>query len=470
LRNTGSIQIMRDGFQPDQLDRIVEALREDQQRCSFFSNVSEINAVISSPNTKMMIVGNQAVELPLLVETISNSSLNVPRVPIIYYLKQSTADFKEKLLFSSADDFLLDPLNIQDLRLRIKRLESRASDEQDDLEQIKKSLVSHFGMRQFIGRAPAFLSLIEKIPRIAGCDAPVLLTGETGTGKEMCARAIHYLSPRANKAFVPINCGSIPADLFENEMFGHEPGAYTDARNTQHGFIAEAEGGTIFLDEIDSLPHVAQVKLLRFLQDGQYKPLGGTKYRQANTRLITASNQDLRKKVSEKVFREDLFYRLKVVSLFMPALRERGEDIVPLAHHFLETSAREYNRSVTSFSQQALEKLCSYSWPGNIRELENVVREAVVMAPDECVRAEDIQINGATEKTVVTGIDSLKVAKAKMIEGFERNYISQVLAACGGNISQAARKARKDRRAFYALMKKYKLTGGQALEPHGAQL
>ena len=459
MRNSGSIQIMRDGFQPDQLDRIVEALREDKHHCSFFTNASEINAVMRSPMTKMMLLGNRAIELPLLVETVRNSSTDGPRVPIIYYLRQSPGDFKEKLLFSSVDDFLLEPLNILDLRLRIKRLERRASDEQEDLEQIKQSLVSHFGMRQFIGSAPAFLSLIEKIPRIAGCDAPVLLTGETGTGKEMCARAIHYLSPRANKAFVPINCGSIPADLFENELFGHEPGAYTDARNVQHGFIAEAEGGTIFLDEIDSLPHVAQVKLLRFLQDGQYKPLGGTKYRQSNTRLITASNQDLRKKVSEKAFREDLFYRLKVVSLFMPALRERGDDIVPLAQHFLETSAHEYNRSVTSFSQPALEKMCSYSWPGNIRELENVVREAVVLAADECVRAEDIQINGAVKKSVgTTDIDSLKVAKAKMIEGFERTYISEVLAACGGNISQAARKAKKDRRAFYALMKKYKLS------------
>jgi DNA-binding NtrC family response regulator len=143
----------------------------------------------------------------------------------------------------------------------------------------------------------------------------------------------------------------------------------------------------------------------------------------------------------------------------MPALRERGDDIVPLAQHFLETSAHEYNRSVTSFSQPALEKMCSYSWPGNIRELENVVREAVVLAADECVRAEDIQINGAVKKSVgTTDIDSLKVAKAKMIEGFERTYISEVLAACGGNISQAARKAKKDRRAFYALMKKYKLS------------
>jgi two-component system response regulator GlrR len=457
---------MKDAFHPEQLIELVGGLKEDKHHCSFFTNVSEINAVISSPNTKMLIVGNKSIELPLLVETVRNSSINGTRVPIIYYLRQSPGDFKEKLLFSSVDDFLLDPLNMLDLRLRIKRLERRASDEQQDLEQIKKNLISHFGMRQFIGRAPAFLNLIEKIPRIAGCDAPVLLTGETGTGKEMCARAIHYLSSRANKPFVPVNCGSIPANLFENEMFGHEPGAYTDARNVQHGFIAEAEGGTIFLDEIDSLPSFAQVKLLRFLQDGQYKPLGGAKYRQANTRLITASNQDLRKRVTEKIFREDLYYRLKVVSLFMPALRERGDDIVPLAHHFLETSAREYNRSITSFSPEALEKLCSYPWPGNIRELENIVREAVVMAPDECVRAEDIQIQGAVENAVgKTEMDSLKVAKAKTIEGFERNYISEVLAACGGNISQAARKAKKDRRAFYALMKKYKVTAGQIQAP-----
>jgi DNA-binding NtrC family response regulator len=315
-------------------------------------------------------------------------------------------------------------------------------------------------MRQFIGRAPAFLKTIEKVPRVANCDAPVLIIGETGTGKEMCARAIHYLSPRAQKPFIPINCGSIPADLFENEMFGHEAGAYTDARRSQRGMIAEAEGGTLFLDEVDSLPLSAQVKLLRFLQDRQYRPLGAAHYRQANTRLVAASNQNLQNKVREGTFREDLYYRLKVVSLELPVLSARHEDILPLALHFLETSALEYNRPVTRFSNDAVQKLLSYAWPGNVRELENVIRQAVVMADGPVLRAEDFHLSSGAQTPAACVREPLKVAKARMIETFERNYLTEIIAACGGNISRAAREAQKDRRTFFALMQKYGLTSG----------
>src|SRR6185369_7293315 len=236
------------------------------------------------------------------------------------------------------------PLSVADLRLRINRLLGRSRGRRDDVEQARQNLLTQAAAEEFIGSAPCFLAAIKKIPDIASCDATALLVGATGTGKELCARAIHYLSSRADKPFVPLNCGSVPPDLFENELFGHESGAYTDARHAHRGLISEAEGGTLFLDEVDSLPRASQTKLLRFLQDCQYRPLGGA-YRRANVRVIAATNHNLHALIQNGSFREDLFYRLKVVSLHLPSLRERREDIVPLALHFLKISAREYKRS-----------------------------------------------------------------------------------------------------------------------------
>jgi DNA-binding NtrC family response regulator len=267
------------------------------------------------------------------------------------------------------------------------------------------------------------------------------------------------MSERANKPFVAINCGSIPTDLFENELFGHEQGAFTDARRAQRGLIAEAEGGTLFLDEVNSLAPLAQVKLLRFLQDQQYKPLGTAQHRQANVRVIAASNQNLQQLVREHSFREDLYYRLNIVSMRLPTLSERHEDIMLLAMHFLKRAAGEYHSPAHKFSRDAVQKLISYKWPGNVRELENIVRQAVVMCEWDVIRASQLQISlwplAATNAPVK---ESFKAAKARMIESFERDYLNEILSACDGNISKAAREAKKDRRAFFALLKKYGMT------------
>jgi two-component system response regulator GlrR len=286
----------------------------------------------------------------------------------------------------------------------------------------------------------------------------VLLSGDTGTGKEMCARAIHYMSRRANKPFIPLNCGSIPNDLFENEMFGHEPEAFTDANNSKRGLIAEAEGGALFLDEVDSLSLTAQVKLLRFLQDKQYKPLGSTRSREADVRLIAASNRNLKFRVQEGAFRHDLYYRLNIVHMCLPPLRDRQEDILPLATFFLKMASRQYNLAETSLSRNAKQKLQVYAWPGNVRELENVIQQAVVMADGPIIRAHDLQLSFDEPPSDTPDQLPLKMAKARVIESFERDYLCKVLAACNGNISKAARVAKKNRRAFYALLMKYGLT------------
>ncbi len=453
-----TIQIMRNTFQPEQLAGLSECLKEEGYRCATFDGFESLQAALSDPSTSLLLVKATDEELPRLTEAIRAKPGNQFEIPILVYLEQLTLHHGIELLSTDIDDFLLEPMDLHDICLRIRRLTRRFTARQD--EQVKLNLLSHFGMLQFIGNAPAFMATIEKIPRIASSDVPVLITGESGTGKEMCARAIHYLSPRANKPFIPVNCGSIPASLFENELFGHEPGAYTDARHARPGLIAEAEGGTLFLDEVDSLPLADQVKLLRFLQDKQYKPLGGSQYRRSNTRLLAATNQHLHVKVQERLFREDLYYRLNVVSLQLPSLRERHEDITLLAQYFLNVATSDYHRPTVRFSSGALACMSAYEWPGNVRELENAVRQAVVLNDKPVIQAEDLRMSPSAQASSSASApkESFKIAKARMVETFERNYLQDILSACGGNISQAAREAKKNRRAFFALLKKYNLT------------
>lgn len=466
LPHRDTIHLMADAFQPEQLQALIACLEADGHRCAIFHGLESLNAVISDSRCQLILTGVNNSELPHLIKAIRASSKRTPAVPIILYFKGLVTRMRD-LFVPEFDDFFFEPLNVQSVRLRVNRLLHHLVDDQDQIAPIKQHLISYFGMNQFVGQAPNFVETIKQIPRIANCNASVLLMGDTGTGKEMCARAIHYLSPRAHLPFIAVNCGSIPTELFENEMFGHDPGAYTDARESRRGLVAEAEGGTLFLDEVNSLELASQAKLLRFLQDQQYRPLGATKYRQANVRVLAASNKDLLDKSPANRFRQDLYYRLKVVLLTLPSLRERLEDIMPLAFHFLTTASREYGRHVTRFSHNATLRLNSYDWPGNIRELENVVRQAVVFAEGTLIRANNLQISSGNQDITPEVVrhsrshkEPFKVAKAQVIESFERSYLKNLLNECGGNISKAARGAQKDRRAFFALLKKYDMTSG----------
>jgi two-component system response regulator GlrR len=289
---------------------------------------------------------------------------------------------------------------------------------------------------------------------VSKCDVKILIVGETGTGKELFARAIHYLSPRAHKPFVAVNCGAIPFELVENELFGHERGAYTGASASHAGLIHEANTGTLFLDEIDSLPFAAQVKLLRFIQDNEYRPLGSTKAHKADVRLIVATNSDLQQLVQEGKFRQDLYYRLNIISFCLPPLRERREDIPCLALHFLSKYAEQFNKQVSGFCSEAMQRLLLYDWPGNVRELENLVERGVVLAQDTLVRDSDIflLINKGTPSN-----KSFQDAKREVIEQFEKNYIQSILLSTCGNISKAAAVAKKNRRAFWQLIRKHSI-------------
>jgi transcriptional regulator with PAS, ATPase and Fis domain len=314
------------------------------------------------------------------------------------------------------------------------------------------------GLGQIIGESPALLAQVELVPRFAKSGATVLISGESGTGKEVFARAIHYLSPRAGGPFVPVNCGALPEHLVESEIFGHKRGAFTGALADQAGLIQQAEGGTLFLDEIDTLTRAAQVKLLRFLQDGEYRAVGAQELVRSDIRIVAATNANLNRLVSEGGFREDLFYRLNVLTLVLPPLRERRGDILLLADHILETQAAVAKTARKKLSLDAVNRLFAHSWPGNVRELENVLIRAIVLSDDDTIKPSDLNLedNGAPEEN-----ESFQKTKARVVGRFEHDFLATVLRSHQGNITQAARAVKKNRRAFWQLLRKHGLLGSE---------
>lgn len=372
-------------------------------------------------------------------------------IPIIVVLNSCEPEQVVELLKNGAADFVTAPLRAAEVLPRALR----SIRTPENTSRIKDLPGSQFGFKKVIGESPVFLDQLRRIPMIAKCDANVLIAGETGTGKELYARAIHYGSSREGRPFMPINCGAIPGELVENELFGHERGAFTSASTLQTGLIEEANGGTLFLDEIDCLPVFAQVKLLRFLQEKEYRPLGSTKIRRADVRIIAASNLNLEEAVANGKVRQDLYYRLNIISLILPPLRERREDIPLLARHFLARYASELDKEVGEFSSEALQLLMAHHWPGNVRELEHVIERAVVLCESSVLQPHDLVIS--TQAARNSGQESLQEAKAKEIARFERDYIQGLLSACKGNITRAAQVAKKNRRAFWQLIQKHQI-------------
>ena len=361
-------------------------------------------------------------------------------------------DVAESFL-SGLDDFLTCPFNKGvELSARVWRLlQTKVINATQAGAKIE-----NLAFEQLVGDSVSFHRAIEKIPILARSDATALICGETGTGKELVAREIHNQSARKGKPFVPVNCGALPDNVFENELFGHAKGAFTDASSTERGLVGEAEGGTIFLDEIDSLSSSAQVKLLRFLQNGEYRPLGTSRYIIANVRIIAATNADLKREVLERRFREDIYYRLNSLSIYLPPLRERIEDLPLLATYFLNKYANQHNRGPLRLSSGALQQLMAYSWPGNVRELEGALQRAVLLTSASILQPEDIDLPGWLREAVNNN-GSFRHAKANAVYHFERSYLVDLLSEAQGNITIAARRAGKDRRTFQRLLQKYGL-------------
>ncbi|MEL6475693.1 MAG: sigma-54 dependent transcriptional regulator [Pseudomonadota bacterium] len=325
---------------------------------------------------------------------------------------------------------------------------------------------------EIVGSAPGFRRALSAARKAASCSAPVVVGGETGTGKELIARLIHRLSDRARRSFVPVNCGCLPSDLVENELFGHEAGAFTGATSAATGLVHLADRGTLFLDEIDALVPRAQVTLLRFLQQGEVRPVGGGPTSRVDCRILVASNRPLFDLVEQGLFREDLYFRLNVLEVHLPPLRERREDLPALARHFLTKFGNAYRRRGLRLEAEALAWIAAQDWPGNVRELENLLHRAVLMAegteitrdllaPDPC----HVQHLGKTPCRARPSSDPIEPfadAKAKAIAAWERGYLTRLMDVAGGNVTAAAARAGKERRALGKLLKKHGLETGSS--------
>lgn len=371
-----------------------------------------------------------------------------PATQVVVGMEGGEPDRIVRLFDLGAVDFITPPLRAIDILPRIWRLIAGTAPRPVPAQERQRAQ----DVKRLIGQNAAFIAVVNKIPLVARCDASVMIMGETGTGKELCARAIHYLSPRAKGPFVPINCGALPTELVENELFGHLRGAFTGATSATPGLIHEADGGTLFLDEVDTLPPQAQVKVLRFLQDKEYRPLGDTKFCPVDVRVISATNANCKAAIASGRLRQDLYYRLNVIPMKLPPLRERREDILILARYFLKKYAAEFGKPARDFSAESVQTLVAHDWPGNVRELEHVVERAVVFSDRPLIELADIIISDGDESPCQ---QSFKEAKAKLISRFEKTYIQDLLLANQGNVSKAARAAHKNRRAFWRLVRKH---------------
>lgn len=358
------------------------------------------------------------------------------------------------------DDYIGWPCNRDELIYKLKRQQSPPPQTPDNRDH----LLNEFSEFNIIGKSEKLVATLSLIKKISNYDAPTLISGETGTGKELAARAIHYIGARQGKAFIPVNCGAIPEELIENELFGHEKGAYTDAASSQHGVVELARGGTLFLDEVDALPAKAQVALLRLIQEDEYRPLGGNTFKCADIRIIAATNSNLEQAVLRGTFREDLLFRLNVLNVNIPPLRERLDDLELLSAHLLKKIALQNNQQPKRIHHTLLLWMRAQEWPGNIRQLENTLYRMALLSETPILRHELYSHYPDTEGS--TGISdsstpfercSFKAAKEKVIATFERSYLLWLMQTTGGNISEAARKTGKERRALGKLLKKHNI-------------
>ena len=359
-------------------------------------------------------------------------------------------EYALRAIGQGAYDFFRKPIAIEELKVILRRALHVAQ-----LEQEHRVLQQCRGCEAFeamLGASPPMQDVFATIRKVAASDVPVLVVGESGTGKELVARAMHQQSGRSAAPFVAINCGAIPETLLESELFGHEKGAFTGAHVQQKGKIESAQGGTLFLDEIGELPPAMQVKLLRFLQEYQIERIGGRQAIPVDVRVVAATNVDLKQAMATGRFREDLYYRLGVLTIPLPPLRERGDDILFLAQTLLQRYATESRHKVTGFSRDALSALQSYSWPGNVRELENRLKRAVLLMQGSQVTPSDLGLDSTYSKYLAPGTGLREARKA-----FEKDLIQRALTQHGGNISRTASALRVSRPTLHDLVTKYAL-------------
>jgi len=372
-----------------------------------------------------------------------------PEMPVIILTAYGTIKNAVEAMKKGAFGYLTKPFDYDELLLQIRNC-SEKSGLSKEVKRLRSLVDERYGFENIIGKSEAMDRVLDRVVQAAQVDSFVYISGESGTGKELVAKTLHLASSRKSGPFVPINCAAIPESLLESELFGYEKGAFTGATQSRRGLFAQADGGTFFLDEISEMPLTMQAKLLRVLGEMAFYPLGGQRMVRVNVRMIAASNKDLEEEVRCGRFREDLFYRIHVIHIPIPPLRERKGDVPLLARHFLKKYAEKAKKDIAGFTPGALQKLIAHSWPGNVRELENCVESAVAMTHREVI-TEDVLLQGRS--TGQEGPKSFRDAKAE----FEKEYLVQLLQITKGNVTEAGKLAGKHRADLYELLRKHDL-------------
>jgi len=416
LRRVIELQLQSSGFDVDQAESAEVALKMADRA--------------SLVLTDLRLPGIDGLELLTILRRQSS------RTPVVVMTAYGTVEIAVEAIKAGAFDFLLKPFSLDHLTAVIqKALDVQAL--RDENRDLREELGRRYTFDNIVGRSPAMQEVFATVMRVAPTRATVLIAGESGVGKDLIARAIHYHSPRRDRPFVKINCSALPENLMESELFGFEKGAFTGAVAAKPGKFEQADTGTAFLDEIGDVPAAVQVKLLRVLQEREFERLGSNKTRRIDVRIVAATNADLRAALEQGTFREDLYYRLNVVPLNVPPLRERKTDIPFLAEHFVKKLASDTGSSVESVTDAAIRKLMDYHWPGNVRELENVIERSLVLCSGSKLDAADVMLDSTPRAAAVPSGQFLP--EGVTLDQFEESIVREAIRRAGGNKSQAAR-------------------------------
>ena len=424
---------------------IADVLQEDGFFVTIMGDSLEASKILKKADFDVIVTDLKMKGLKgldLLEEAKRVASLT----PVIIITAFGTIESAIQAMKMGAYDYITKPFQMDELVLTVKKaLENRLL--KREVVRLKKEVESRYQFHRLIGKSPSMERIYDFVERISGSSSNVLITGESGTGKELVAKAIHYNGSRRDGPFIAVNCAAIPETLLESELFGYKKGAFTDAKTDKKGLVFEAKEGTLFLDEVTEMPPTLQAKLLRVIEEREVRPLGDTSSYPIDMRIVSTSNRDIKSLIQDGRFREDLFYRLKVIDIELPPLRERREDIPLLIQHFISKFDQDSKKNVSGISGDALRILLNYSWPGNVRELENVIQRAITLSQHEEILPEDLPntlVEEVGENIIEKGLN-----EKYTVEQLEKEYIKRVLIEVGGNKSKAAEILGLDRKTLY---------------------
>jgi two-component system response regulator PilR (NtrC family) len=438
-------------------------LKKEGYKVSLASNGEEVAKLVENDLFDLVLLD---IRMPKLdgITALKKIKVNTPETIVIMITAYASADTAIKAMKEGAYDYITKPFKVDEIKLIIKNALEKKNLQKENI-LLKQAVRDRFHFGNIIGQSPKMVALYDLLEKVSPTKTNILITGESGTGKELVAKAIHYNSPRKEKPFVTLNCGAIPESLIESELFGHMKGAFTDAIATKKGLFEVADEGTIFLDEISELPLLMQVKLLRVLQDKEFKRVGGTEDIRVDVRIMAATNKELEEAVKEKRFREDLFYRLNVIQIKLPPLRDRREDIQILANHFLKKYSQELSKNISNISPEALQILLNYEYPGNVRELQNIIERAVALESSPDLTAHNLSSYLSEQPLLRKGAIDIEIPNEgidleKMVEDLERTLLLKALDRTKGIKKKAAELLHINFRSMRYRLEKYGLNHG----------